>query len=199
MASAADPAGQSAMRYSSVAMWFHWVIAALIVANLFLGLYHEDFGKAARSWMMFFHKATGLTILALSLMRLMWRIGHRPPPFDSVLRPWESLLARATHWAFYVLMIALPVTGWALSSSSNRPVNYFGLVEISPLPVPRTDPVHDRLEDTHELLGKLMIGLIALHLLGALKHVAKGDRHVIARMGPFLYREARKKDALPTS
>lgn len=188
MASAADPGGQSAVRYSRVAMWFHWVIAALVVVNLFLGLYHDDFGDVTRSWMMFFHKATGLTILALSVARLGWRIGHRPPPLDAVLRPWEALIARLTHWLFYVALIALPLSGWMLSSSSNRPTNYYGLFEIAPLPVPKTDDVHDRLEDAHEAIGKLMIALILLHVAGAAKHHFGGHRHVTGRMAPWLHR-----------
>lgn len=189
MASAADPLGQSAVRYSRGAMWFHWVIAALIAGNLFLGFYHEDFGKAATPWMMFFHKAIGVSVLALSLARLLWRLGHRPPPFDKALRPWEALLARITHWLFYVAMIALPLTGWLLSSSSNRATNFFGILEIPPLPVPRSDVAHDLLEDAHELLGYVMLALIALHVAGALKHHLEGHRHLIGRIGPWLYRE----------
>lgn len=188
MASAADPGGQSAMLYSRTAMWLHWIIAALLISNLFLGLYHEDFGKAARPPMMFLHKATGMTILALSLARLLWRLGHRPPPFDAALRPWEALLARLTHWLFYVLMIAIPVTGWMLSSSSGRMTDFFGLFDIAPLPVSRSDAAHDLFEETHELLGKAMIGLILLHLAGALKHHLQGHRHLIGRMGPWLHR-----------
>jgi cytochrome b561 len=179
--------GQSAMRYSRVAMWFHWIIAALVAVNLFLGFYHEDFGKAATPWMMFFHKSLGMTVLGLSLARLLWRLGHRPPPFDAALRPWEALTARITHWLFYILMIGLPLTGWMLSSSSARATNFFGLFEIAPLPVSRN--AHDWLEETHELLGKLMIGLIILHVLGALKHHFQGHRHMIGRMGPWLYRQ----------
>ena len=109
-----------------------------MIVNLFLGLYHEDFGKAATPWMMFFHKSLGITVLGLSLARLLWRLGHRPPPFDPVLRPWEALLARITHWLFYVMMIAIPLTGWLLSSSSGRATNFFGLFEIAPLPVSST-------------------------------------------------------------
>jgi cytochrome b561 len=189
LASAADPSGQSAMRYSRVAMWFHWVIAALVILNLFLGLYHEDFGREARTWMMFFHKSIGVTVLGLSLARLLWRFAHRPPPFDSVLRAWEALLARITHWLFYILMLALPITGWMLSSTSDRPIDYFGLFEIGTLPVSRSDETHDSMEEVHELLGKLMIGLILLHVAGALKHHLQGHRHLIGRMGPWLYRD----------
>jgi cytochrome b561 len=179
----------SALRYSRGAMWFHWVIAALIAANLFLGFYHESFGKGATAWMMFFHKAIGITVLASSLARLLWRLGHRPPAFDSMLRPWEALLARITHWLFYVLMIALPLSGWLLSSSSNRATNFFGLFEIPPLPVSRSDSAHDLLELAHEWLAWIMLGLIALHVAGALKHHLEGHRHLIGRMGPWLYRE----------
>ncbi len=189
MASAADPLGQSAVRYSLGAMWFHWVIAVLIAVNLFLGFYHEGFGKAATPWMMFFHKALGITVLGLSVARLLWRVRHRPPPFDSALRPWEALLARITHWLFYVLMIAIPLTGWLLASSSGRATNFFGLFEIAALPVPRSAGSHDLFENLHEWLGKLILGLIALHVAGAAKHHLQGHRHMIGRMGPWLYRK----------
>jgi len=84
-------------------------------------------------------------------------------------------------------MIGLPLTGWMLSSSSARATNFFGLFEIAPLPVAKS--AHDLLEETHELLGKLMIGLILLHVAGALKHHFQGHRHIIGRMGPWLYRQ----------
>lgn len=188
MASAAEQIGRYAQRYSSVAIAFHWLIAALIILNLFLGFFHDDFGSEARSWMMFFHKATGITILALSLARFGWRLAHRPPPYDAVLKAWERRLAGLVHFLFYVLLLAIPLSGWMLSSSSNRPTDYFGLFEIAPLPVPQTDAAHDALEETHELLGKLMIALIILHVAGALKHHAQGHRHLIARMAPWLSR-----------
>lgn len=191
MASAAEEVGRDSQRYSSVAIAFHWLIAALIVLNLVLGLVHEDFGREARSWMMFVHKATGITILALSLARLGWRLLHRPPPADPVLKAWERRLAGLVHAFFYVLLIAIPLSGWMLSSSSNRPTDYFGLFEIAPLPVPQTDDAHDALEETHELLGKLMIALILLHVAGALKHHAQGHRHLTARMAPWLGGSAR--------
>lgn len=191
MASAADPSGQSAMRYSRVAMWFHWIIAALVAANLWLGFFHEDFGRDTRASMMFFHKAIGVTILGLSLARLLWRLGHRPPPFDTVLHPWEALLARLVHWLFYVLMIALPLSGWILTSTSDRATDYFGLFQIAPLPVSRSKDTHELFEEVHELLAFVMLGLIALHVLGALKHHFEGHRHLTGRMAPWLYRPPR--------
>ncbi|TFI56585.1 cytochrome b [Sphingomonas parva] len=180
--------GQEAARYTRVAIWLHWIIAALVVANLFLGFFHEDFGKAATPWMMFYHKSFGLTVLGLTLARLAWRLGHRPPAFDPALKPWEARLAGVIHALFYVALIAIPLSGWLLSSSSARGTNFFGLFDIAPLPISRSDDVHDLFEELHELLGLAMVGLLALHVAGALKHHLQGHRHLIGRMAPFLYR-----------
>lgn len=175
-------------RYNRVSIWFHWSIAALIVVNLLLGFFREDIGDLTGRSVIYGHKATGFAILGLSVGRLLWRVGHRPPPFDAVMSRWEALLARATHWLIYVLMIALPLSGWVLVSNSNRATDFFGLFTIPPLPVSRSKPLHETLEDVHEWLGFAMIGLIALHVAGALKHHLQGHRHLIGRMGPWLYR-----------
>ena len=124
-------------RYSRIADWLHWAIAALIVLNLLLGFFHEDFEKPVRSAMMNVHKATGLTILVLTLARLAWRLGHRPPPFDPVMKAWEAGLARAVHWLFYALLVVLPLSGWILVSTNGRVTSWFGLFEVAPLPVSR--------------------------------------------------------------
>ena len=170
MASAAALGGEEALRYSRVAIWLHWIIALLVVSNLLLGFYHEDFGKAAERWMMCFHKSIGFTVLALTLARLAWRLGHRPPPFDPVMKRWEARLAGLIHGLFYLLLLAIPITGWLLASTNGRVTSWFGLFDIAPLPVSRARDVHELFEEVHELLGKLMIGLIVLHVAGAAKH-----------------------------
>ncbi len=175
-------------RYSTVAIWLHWIIAALIIVNLVLGLYHEDFDKPVRAWMMFFHRSIGISVLVLSLARLAWRLGHRPPAFDPVLKKWEIGLATFIHWLFYALLIAIPLTGWALSTVKGKPFSYFGLFEVPPLPF-RGEGPHDLFEEAHEILGKAMIGVILLHVAGALKHHFEGHRHLIGRMAPWAYRE----------
>ena len=172
-------------RYSRVAIWLHWIIAALIVLNLLLGFFHEDFDKPVRSAMMSVHKATGLTILALTLARLAWRLGHRPPPFDPVMKRWEVALARTIHWLFYLLLLVLPLSGWILVSTSGRVTSWFGLFEVGPLPVSRADDVHDLMEEVHELLAYGILTLLALHVAGALKHHLEGHRHLIGRMAPW--------------
>ena len=185
IATAPRPQESALERYSRGAIWLHWIIAALIVANLTLGLYHEDFGKAARAPIMAFHKATGLTILALSCGRLVWRFGHRPPAFDAALLWWEVILARAAHALFYVLMIGIPLTGWLAVSANDRATSFFGLFDIGPLPFPRGKGPHEIWEEVHGIAGKVMIGLIVLHVAGALKHHLQGHRHLIGRMAPW--------------
>ena len=188
MASAAGGVATDLERYSRVAIALHWAIALLVVANLFLGFYHEAFGRGAVAWLMWFHKATGMTVLALTVVRILWRLSHRPPAPDPLLKRWEVGLASAVHWLFYAALIAIPLTGWMLSSSSNRATSFFGLFDIAPLPVSRSEDAHELFEELHEIFAKLTIGLIILHVLGAAKHHFEGHRHLIGRMAPWLYR-----------
>ena len=188
MATAAAMTGQEAARYTRVAIWLHWIIAALVVGNLFLGFFHESFGKGATPWLMFFHKALGMSVLGLTVARLAWRLGHRPPAFDPALKRWEAGLASLIHALFYVALIAIPLTGWLLTSTSNRVTSFFGLFEIAPLPVSRSEDMHEFFEEVHELLGWAMLALLCLHVGGALKHHLQGHRHLIGRMAPLFYR-----------
>lgn len=183
---AAALGGDAPLRYSRMAMILHWLIAAMIVANLFLGFFHEDFAKPARAAMMWWHKSLGFSILALTLVRLGWRLGHRPPPFDPVLKAWEVTLARAAHWLFYVLLLVIPISGWLLVSTSGRATSFFGLFDIGALPISRARDVHELFEEMHELLGYAMLALLTLHVVGALKHHFEGHRHLMGRMAPWV-------------
>ena len=108
---------QTAGRYSAVAMLLHWLLAALIGLN-FLGAWMaEDAAKAEKMQMMAGHKAMGLTILILTLIRILWRVLRRPPALLDSLKAWEIALARVTHALFYFLMLAIPLAGWALHSA----------------------------------------------------------------------------------
>jgi cytochrome b561 len=186
---ATEPVDWTMLHYSRGAIWFHWIIAALVIVNLCLGLWHEDFSKPVRAWMMFWHKSLGLTVLALTIARFAWRLRHRPPPFDPLMRRWETRLASVIHWLFYAALIAIPLTGWLLSSTGGKPTSFFGLFDLAPLPV-RGPDAKNLFKELHEIFGKAMIGLIALHVLGALKHHFEGHRHLIGRMAPWLYRRA---------
>jgi cytochrome b561 len=177
----------AAATYSRGAIWLHWTIAALILFNLPVGWVHDMFGPATKPVMMTLHKSFGVTIFFLTLVRVGWRLRHAPPPVDPALRPWEASLSRATHAAFYAILLLMPLSGWLVTSASGVPViNYFWTVTIPPLPV-HGHEAHELWESVHTLFGIAMSFLVLLHIAGALRHQFGGQR-VLARMVPALDR-----------
>lgn len=159
-------------RYGTGAILLHWIIALLIIANIVIVFSAEDAPKAVEIYYMGLHKATGISILALTILRIFWRLGHRPPAFPPALKSWERGLAHATHMLFYLLMLVVPLTGWLMVSAvkTPAPIDYYGLFTIPLLPVAGNEMIGEITHEGHELLGFAMIGLIVLHVLGALKH-----------------------------
>jgi cytochrome b561 len=169
-------------RYSRGAIAFHWAIAALVLANIFIGLFHETLLEGIRSIPL--HKAIGVTVLALSLGRLAWRLTHRPPPLPDDMKSWEKVLAKGVHWLFYALMLVVPLTGWMFSSNPERPhpFSWFGLFDVPLLPVTRE--MAASAHDAHELLALLLTGLVALHIAAALRHHFLLRDRALVRMLP---------------
>src|SRR5690242_10051819 len=108
----------SQRRFSAVAIALHWAIAALIVTNIAIGLKTDDLHGLVKFQVLQWHKSFGITVLLLSLGRFAWRLVNRPPPHPHHMPTWESTAATAAHWAFYFLMVALPLTGWIMVSAS---------------------------------------------------------------------------------
>lgn len=181
----AEP-GATRSRYSSGAILFHWTIAVLIIANIAVALITDGWEGPARGSAMAFHKATGITVLVLSALRILWRLVHRPPPFPSEIRPVEAFVARSVHWIFYALMIVMPMSGWLMSSASAtpRPLSWYGLFPIPHLPVQGNKALGGLSHDTHEILGYVFIALIVLHVLAALKHHFVDGTGMVFRMWP---------------
>ena len=173
-------------RYSRGAIAFHWIIAALVLFNLWLGLFHDSL---PRDWkVLTLHKSVGVTILVLSIGRLAWRLTHRPPSLPAAMPAWQKLAARANQWAFYALLFVLPLTGWIFSSNPEklRPVSWFGLFELPSLPVTAEFAVAAK--ETHELLGWTMAVLVAIHIVAALRHHFLLRDKVLGRMLPWASR-----------
>src|SRR3546814_5847757 len=107
---------ENSSRYSTVSIFLHWTIFVLIFANATFGGWME--GARGLDMLDYFqlHKSVGITVLALSLIRLGWRLGHAWPPFPAAMPRWERVLARGTHFLFYVLMIGVPLLGWSAAS-----------------------------------------------------------------------------------
>jgi len=183
-----ETASTASARYSRGAIALHWLIAVLILLNIVAAFVSEDMSKADRAIVMGNHKAIGITILILTLLRIVWRLTHKAPPLMESLKAWEAALARVAHAGFYFLMLTLPVTGWALSSafSKGKPVNLFGLANVPALPVGFDEPTVDMFGELHEVFGYLMIALLVLHIAAAVKHQFLDKDQTMRRMVPWL-------------
>lgn len=181
----AGPDGVAPGRYTSVAKALHWTIAALILAQLIGGIVMHELPNTAPFKIEAYqlHKSFGLTVLALSVFRLGWRLTHRPPPLPEHTSGWERLLARFTHVAFYALIIAVPLAGWLMVSASPFPSSFFFLFPIPDLPGAGVLS-RDAWAEVHELMAFAIIGLLVLHVAGALKHRYVDHDGVLARMLP---------------
>lgn len=173
-------------RYSTVAIWFHWTIAVLVIANLAIGLLHESLLEGVR-WAIPLHKSFGITVLVLTLGRVAWRLGHRPPPLPAAVAGWEKGAAHGVHWFLYALMLFMPLTGWMLSSGGRKyPITWFGLVDVPYLPVSKATGAWAA--NAHGIFGWVMLALVALHVAAALRHHLVLRDRVLARMAPALDR-----------
>ncbi|PAX07111.1 cytochrome b [Sphingomonas lenta] len=174
--------------YSKVAIALHWTIAVLILGNIAGALVAESLGDEMEAWIFSVHKSIGLTVLALSLFRLGWRISHGFPRLPGDTPGWDAVLARATHVAFYFLMIAVPLAGWAMVSAGPRPLHWFWLFDVPKLPVSRA--LAGVAHEAHEILAFATLGLAVLHVAGALKHHLIDRDDVLQRMLPLVRRRA---------
>ena len=177
----------SAQRYSAVAMTLHWLIALLIVLN-FMGAWEaHDLPLAEKAWAMAGHKAMGMAILALSLIRLAWLVAKPPPPLLETLKSWEAALAKVTHRLFYVAMIAMPLAGWAMHSAATggASLTFFGLFDLPGLPLAKDRETAGMFHEMHESLGALMLFLLLLHIGAALKHLVVDRDGTFRRMLPW--------------
>lgn len=170
-------------RYSGVAMALHWLLGLMIVGAFAVGLYMADLPMSPSRLKLFnWHKWAGITILALSVLRLVWRLTHRPPA-DLPAPAWQNQAAHVTHWALYALFFLVPLAGWAYSSAAGFPVVWFGVL---PLPdfVGKDKALADMLKERHELLAWAMAALVALHIAAALKHHFIDRDGLLNRMRP---------------
>lgn len=172
-------------RYSKGSMVFHWVTAVAVIANWQIVERAEDLSRDERGSVMSYHFALGMTILLLTVLRLMWRAAHPAPPFAPTVKVWERALARTVHFTFYLLLIGLPLGGWLGLSFFQSPISFWGLFDIPMLPVSASEDRGEGVLDLHESGGSLMLWLIALHVAGALKHTLIDRDGEIFRMLPF--------------
>jgi cytochrome b561 len=155
-------------RYSSIARALHWILAILIIFNLFLGFAHD---ALPREWkVMPIHKSIGLSVLALTVARILWRFTRETPPLPAAMPVWEKRAAHVTHFAFYAFMLVMPLTGWIMSSAGDQPLNWFFLFDVPKFAVSKGDAIVGISGESHEIMGFAWAVLIIVHVLAALRH-----------------------------
>lgn len=181
-------------RYGAVAMTLHWIIAAAIIANIVIALVWDDLPRSdpGKVSLMFWHKSIGLSVLALSILRVVWRRMNPVPPPPQGLNRWIRVSGTFMHHLFYFLIVMIPLAGWMMVSSGaqGHGTSFYGLFDwpafpvLSGLPRSAAHPYHETFETVHVWLAWAMIGLVPLHILAGLyHHVVKHD-NVLLRMLP---------------
>ncbi|MCP5271611.1 MAG: cytochrome b [Burkholderiaceae bacterium] len=173
----------STTRYTLPAIALHWLLALMILGAFGFGLYMTGLPfSPARLKLYNWHKWAGVTILALTVLRLLWRLSHRPPA-PPAMPAWQQQAYKATHGLMYALFFAVPLVGWAYSSAAGFPIVWFGVL---PLPdfVPVDKALAEAIKPWHERLAWTLIALVALHVAAALKHHFIDRDGLLSRMRP---------------
>lgn len=181
-------------RYTRIAIGLHWLVAVLIFANTALALSVNSWPDDWVRPVIDMHKSIGITVLGLVILRILWRLGHPPPPLPETYRPWERTVSHAAHGLLYLLILALPLSGWmhnsAWKEAATHPMRLFGLMPwprigfIETLEPALKERMHSVLFSVHVAIAWALYALLALHVAGALKHEFFDREREIARMWP---------------
>jgi cytochrome b561 len=166
----------TAEKYGIIGQALHWLVVLGIIAAYFVAEAAED-NEGLRA----LHGSIGISILALAVLRVLWRVLDRSPPWPATMAGYERMIARITHLALYVLLFTLSLTGWLLSSAEGDAVRFFGVFELPPLHSAAGEEI---LEEVHEVLFNILLAFSVLHIVGALKHHFWNRDHVLRSMLP---------------
>ena len=170
--------------YGGVAIALHWLAVVLLLLVYPLALWMGDLPKGAeKAQVLVWHQSAGFLILALTVLRIVWRKAYGAPAHE-MNTPMEKL-AVLVQIALYVLLLAVPVLGWMTLSAGGHPVTFMGVLSL-PDVLTKNHALHEQLGDIHQFLAYSMLGLIALHVAGALKHQFVLHDEVLQRMAPWV-------------
>ena len=172
------------MSYTKTAKVLHWLMAILLFGLLALGFYMHDLPLSPEKLKLYsWHKWAGVTAFLLVGFRLLWRLAHRPPALPASMPKLMQFAAHAGHLLLYVLMIAIPLSGWLMSSAKGFQTVYFGLLPIPDL-LDKNKELGDLLVLVHKSLNLLFIAVLAGHIGAALKHHFIDKDDILTRMAP---------------
>jgi cytochrome b561 len=152
---------------------------------LIVGLYMTELPKSPQKLKIYgLHKATGILVLFLGIMRISWRLSHIAPALTARMPVWQRKAAHAVHFLLYAIMLMMPLTGWLISSSAGISVSFFGLFTMPDLISPNESLV-EVFEEMHEFLAFTLIGLITLHVAAVVQHYVMYKENILRRMWPW--------------
>ena len=190
------PLRSSETRWGSMAKAIHWLMALGIIGNGVLGLIMDEMPRGMSKLNTFaIHKSIGLTLLALLLLRLSWRLFDRRPR-DEPMPGWQRLAAHATHGVLYLFMLAIPLSGWIYNSAHGNPLQWFKWFNVPAL-MEKNEAISDFAEEAHELMFWMLLVVLVAHVGGALVHHLFERDNTLLRMLPFARLRARNKGDLP--
>ncbi|MEC4720223.1 cytochrome b [Noviherbaspirillum sp. CPCC 100848] len=172
-------------RYTLPAILMHWLIGLLIIAAFALGVTMVDIPGITPTKLKYFswHKWLGITVLGLACLRLLWRLGHKAPAYPASMANWQQSAAHGLHGLLYVLMFAIPVSGYLYSLAAGVPVVYLGIIPMPALIEPNPE-LKTLLKSVHYWLNMTLLALFVLHVAAALKHQFIDRDGVLKRMLP---------------
>lgn len=172
-------------RYTTTAIALHWLIALLLLGQFAFGLLLEDIprGTPARGMYVNLHKSSGILIGLLILVRIGWRLTHRPPPLPDTMPAWQRHASRFSHILLYLCMVTLPLSGYLASNFSRHGIKFFNLVHWQPWG-PDDKAWYAFFNQTHHLAALLLAILVGLHLLAVAKHMLVDRDGLLLRMWP---------------
>ncbi|HQS57573.1 MAG TPA: cytochrome b [Gallionellaceae bacterium] len=180
------------LAYTRTAIALHWLIALLVFVTFPVGVIMSDMALSPdKLKLLSYHKWLGVTVFILLVVRLVWRVAHRPAPLDVAMPHWQMLAAKAVHVLLYVLLFAIPLSGWLMSSAKGFQTVYLGVLPLPDL-LARDKVLGDALSALHQVLNITMLLLVIAHIAAALKHHFVDRDGTLVRMLPFLGRRTSK-------
>ena len=180
---------KQALNYTRTAVLLHWLTALAILCAFPLGVYMHELPLSPRKLQLYsYHKWIGISVLVMTVARLLWRTLHRPPPLLAGMPRWQEIAAHAMHHGLYLLLLAVPLSGWLMSSALGITVVWFGVLPLPDL-VGKDKELGELLKQVHETINYTLLLLVLIHASAAIQHHVFERDGTLQRMLPFLKRE----------
>ncbi len=171
------------LRYSSGSKFLHWLVAFIVIMMLSFSFFLEDVPKQYQGIAYMLHKSFGLTVLGLMIIRIIWLLYRGKPALPATVPVWQRIAARLVQYGMYILLFAMPLSGWIMSVAENRIPTFFGLFSL-PLPIAPNKYLGELMAEIHTTIVWVLIALIVLHFAAAMKHYFINKDNVLQSMLP---------------